>query len=327
MKQAMFWERLDDGRVQCHLCPHNCRIRLGKEGICKNKKNLDGTLYASRYGEITALAMDPIEKKPLYHFHPGSEILSVGTFGCNFSCDFCQNWRLWDGGAPTEKTDPGRIVEAAKDRSFAIAYTYNEPYMSYEFVTDCASKAKEAGIKNVMVTNGFFNPEPLEALLPYIDAMNIDIKSIRNDFYKRLCKGKLDPVKKSIERAHKDCLVELTNLVITGENDSEQDIRQLVSWVASLSPDIPMHFSAYRPMYKMTNPPTPVSALRRAYEIASEKLNYVYVGNVILNIGQDSLCPRCGVKLVERSGYRTRVAELSGNRCGACGNELNFIND
>ncbi len=328
MKRAAFWEKLEDDRVQCRLCPHNCKVRPGKTGICRNKENRDGVLYANHYGEVTSIAMDPIEKKPLYHFHPGKMILSVGTVGCNLSCDFCQNWQLWDGGVPTQKVEPKDLIEAARRRgSFAIAYTYNEPLMSYEFMMDTAKPAKEAGLKNVMVTNGFFNMEPAEEMLPYMDAMNIDIKSIENDFYKRLCKGRLDPVKAVIERSVRDCFIELTNLVVTNENDSDEQLSALVDWVAGLSPDIPLHFSAYRPAYKLKNPPTPMERLMRAYEIAREKLNYVYLGNVMAEVGQDSACPHCGAMLVSRRGYTTRVVSLQGDKCVSCGNKVNFVSD
>jgi pyruvate formate lyase activating enzyme len=328
MKEARYWEKLDDGKVRCNLCPHRCVIKPGKLGICRNKKNADGALWAVHYGEVTALAMDPIEKKPLYHFYPGRSILSVGTQGCNLGCDFCQNYHLWDGRVHTDRAAPEDIVKAAKRQgSFAVAYTYNEPYISFEYVLDTARLAHDAGIKNVLVTNGFYNPEPFEELLPLVDAMNIDLKSIRNDFYKRLCKARVDPVKRTIERAARDCLVEVTNLIVTHENDSDDDLQDLVDWVASVSPDIPIHFSAYRPTHKLKNPSTPMERLLRAYDIAGEKLNYVYLGNVILDVGADSFCPHCKATLVFRSGYRTRVESLKGDKCGKCGNDVHFVNE
>jgi pyruvate formate lyase activating enzyme len=326
MQEAMFWEKLPDDKVQCRLCPHLCKIGPDKEGICRNKRNVGGTLYASHYGEITALSMDPVEKKPLYHFFPGEMILSVGTFGCNLRCSFCQNYHLWDGSASTEKAAPADIVAAARRQSsFGIAYTYNEPYMSFEWVLSTAKLAREAGIKNVMVTNGFYNPEPLTELLPFIDAMNIDLKSIREDYYKKLCKGKVEPVKNSIARAARSCLVEVTTLLVTGENDTEDEIKELTDWVASVDVDMPLHFSAYHPMYKLDNPPTPIKTLLRAYEIARAKLHYVYLGNVMADVGSDSLCPRCGATLVKRRGYSTTIKELKGGKCGKCGNEVKFL--
>jgi len=270
--------------------------------------------------------MDPIEKKPLYHFHPGEDILSVGTFGCNLSCSFCQNYHLWAGNPRTDNAPPEKIIEIAKhERSFAIAYTYNEPYMSYEYVLDTARLAREAGLKNVMVTNGHYNSEPFEKLLPLIDAMNIDLKSIRPEFYQKLCKGKLEPVKKTIERAHKDCLVEITNLIVTGENDSDNDFCQLVDYIASIDKEIPLHFSAYRPMYKMKNPSTSIERLKKAFEIASAKLSFVYLGNVSMDKGSDSICPYCGSMLVKRRGYSTKVMALQNNKCKECKQEINFV--
>ncbi len=327
-REAMYWEKMEGGKARCHLCPHNCLITEGKFGVCRNKKNEGGTIYAPYFAEITALSMDPIEKKPLYHFYPGRSILSIGTRGCNLSCSFCQNYHLWDGEVRTEPLPPEEAVEAAKrNGSFGIAYTYNEPYMSYEYVIECARLAREAGVKNVLVTNGYYNEEPFEELLPYVDAMNIDIKSIRDDFYKKLCKGKAAPVMKTIERANEECSVEVTNLIITDENDSDEDLGALVDWVASVDPAIPIHFSAYRPMYKMENPATSIERLLRAYELAREKLRYVYLGNVVLDVGQHSYCPHCGEMLVERNGYRTRIKNLEGESCKACGEAVNFKNE
>ena len=327
-KPAAYWETLDKEMVQCHLCPHQCKIKPGADGKCHNKQNVDHVLYAKHYGEVTALAMDPMEKKPLYHFYPGRMIFSVGTQGCNLTCSFCQNWHLWDGDVKTDAVEPDEIVALAKrEGSMAIAYTYNEPFMSYEYVRDIARLARAAGLKNVLVTNGFYNPEPFEALLPLIDAMNIDLKSIRDDYYRKLCGGRVEPVLRTIARAAKGCHVELTNLVVTGENDRDEDFQDLVDFVAGVNPEIPLHFSAYHPMYKMENPPTPTERLRAANRIAREKLKYVYVGNVMLSEGQDSLCPTCGKVLVKRNGYQIKIGTLKGANCGACGAKVNFVNE
>jgi len=328
LKKAKYWRKKESGAIECFLCPNECVVKPGKEGLCMSKKNIAGELFAHRYGQVSALAMDPIEKKPLYHFYPGRQILSLGTVGCNFKCDFCQNYHLIEGLAPTEEIKPEDLIKAAKARkSIGIAYTYNEPFISFEFVMDCVVPAKKAGLKNVLVTNGYYNPEPLEEMLPYIDAMNIDLKSIRPDYYRKYCHAKLEPVLRSIERAQKSCLVELTNLVVTGLNDSDQDLQELVDWVARLNPDIPLHFSAYRPMYKMSNPPTPIERLHKAYELGKEKLKWVYVGNAYLDIGQDSICPVCNTILVKRQGYDVEIIDLQGSRCQKCKTEHNFIND
>jgi pyruvate formate lyase activating enzyme len=288
--------------------------------------NRGGKLWAHHYGEAAAVALDPIEKKPLYHFHPGETILSVGTQGCNLACEFCQNYHLVNGTGGMEPLSPEALVEAArKHRSFGIAYTYNEPFISYEYVLDAARLARAAGLKNVLVTNGYYNPDPFEELLPVIDAMNIDLKSIRDEFYKKLCKARVEPVKATIARAAKICLVEVTNLLVTGENDSDADITDLVDWLAGIDPEIPLHFSAYRPMYKMKNPATPMERLLRAFEIASAKMKYVYLGNVMLDKGQDTLCPNCGARLIRRRGYATTIEKLEGGRCGKCGNKIRLI--
>lgn len=328
MKEAQYWAPLSDDKVQCHLCPHHCVIRPEKEGLCRNKKNVGGKLFAHHFGEVSALALDPIEKKPLYHFYPGRMILSLGTTGCNLACSFCQNYHLVNGLASTDPLAPAELIAAAKrQKSFGLAYTYNEPYMSFEYVLECAKLARTAGIKNVLVTNGYYNPEPFAELLPFVDAMNIDIKSIRDDFYKKLCKGRVEPVKTTIVAAAQGCLVELTNLVITGENDQDEDIQDLVDWVAGVSPELPLHFSAYHPMYKLDNPPTPPERLLRAYELAKKKLQYVYVGNVMLDVGQDTLCPHCGAALVSRRGYSIRIGTLKKEQCGKCGKPVHFVNE
>ncbi len=315
--------------VQCQLCPHMCVIKPGAEGICKNKKNIDGILYAHRYGEASAIAMDPIEKKPLYHFYPGRNILSIGTVGCNFACMFCQNYHLVEARVATDRVEPEDLVNAAKRHGgVGLAYTYNEPYISYEYILDTARLIRDAGLKNVLVTNGFYNPEPFEELLPLVDAMNIDLKSMHNDFYKKYCKASLDPVKQTIERATRNgCLVELTNLIITDINDSDDDLKQLVDYVAGINPEIPMHFSRYHPMYKLSNPATPEERLYRAYEIAKEKLKYIYIGNIMIDVGQDSICPHCGATLVHRSGYSIRLGTLKGNSCSNCNNKVHFVNE
>jgi pyruvate formate lyase activating enzyme len=326
MKEAMYWETVEGGKCQCRLCPHQCLIGPGKDGICKNKKNVDGKLMAFRYGEITAMNMDPIEKKPLYHFFPGRGILSVGTFGCNLACSFCQNFNLWNGQPATEPAPPEQVLAAARRaNSFGVAYTYNEPYMSFEYVIECARLMRAEGLKNVLVTNGFYNPEPLAEILPLIDAMNIDLKSIRDEFYKKMCKGRVAPVLRTIETASKACLVELTNLLVTGENDSDEDLSALVDWVAGVSLDLPLHFSAYHPMFKFNQPPTTTERLLRAYEIAAKKLHYVYLGNVHLAEGADSYCPHCRALLIHRAGYNSRIENLKGDKCGGCGNKLNFV--
>jgi pyruvate formate lyase activating enzyme len=283
IKEALYYEKTDTQKVHCELCPKECIIAKDKTGFCRARKNINGKLYSLYFGETTSIALDPIEKKPIYHFHPGENILSLGTKGCNFACEFCQNWSISQNpDAITEETTSLEIIRKAKEvGSFGVAYTYNEPFIWFEFVLDTAKLAKGKNLANVLVTNGYVNPQPLEEILPYIDAMNIDLKSMDDSFYRDICKGTLEPVLYTIRRSHKSCHIELTNLVIPTLNDSDDNFIRLVDWVyENLSPEVPMHFSRYFPCYKMKIPPTPLETLNRAYQIAKKKLKYVYLGNV-----------------------------------------------
>jgi len=283
MKEALYYEKLGSKIVRCRLCPHECTIAEGKKGNCGVRANYDGTLFSLVYGKTTGIALDPIEKKPLYHYHPGESILSLGTKGCNFHCDFCQNWHISQVlDAPADDITPEEIIGKAKALgSFGIAYTYNEPFIWYEFVLDTAKLAKKGGLENVLVTNGFVNTAPLEEMLPFIGAMNIDLKSMNQEFYKKVCKGSLKPVLDAIKRSAKSCHIELTMLLIPTLNDSEDEIERLVDWVCeNLGPSVPLHFSRYFPCYKMTLPPTPLETLEKAGMIAKKRLKYVHLGNV-----------------------------------------------
>lgn len=283
MKEALFYKDFGDKTLQCFLCPHLCRIKEGLCGFCGVRTNKGGKLYAVNYGRVSSISLDPIEKKPLYHYHPRELILSAGTVGCNLSCLFCQNWSISkQAEAPTEPVTSQELINKAKElKSFGIAYTYNEPFIWYEFVYETAELAKREGLENVLVTNGYVSPGPLKELLPFIDAMNIDLKSIRDEFYKKVCCGTVAPVLETIKASVKSCHVELTNLIIPTLNDSEKDLVDLVDWVYENAGDsVPLHFSRYFPCYKMTLPPTPVETLKKAEEIAKKKLKYVYLGNV-----------------------------------------------
>ena len=327
MKEALFWETAEDGRVKCFLCPHNCLISEGKSGFCRQRKNVKGKLYTLNYGRVSSYGVDPIEKKPLYHFYPGSLIFSIGTLGCNFRCRFCQNWQIAqveDG--PAVEITPERAIELARSfkGNIGIAYTYSEPLIWYEYVLETARLAKEKGLKNVLVTNGFVNEKPLKDLLPYIDAMNIDVKGFTREFYKEYIKGDLSPVIETVERASKECHVEITTLLIPGLNDSEEDIRALSRWLGSLKRDIPLHLTRYFPNYKMDLPPTPVETMKKAREIAAAELDYVYLGN-IRNEGNNTYCPRCRTLLIERTGT-VKFQGLSQNgKCSNCGREINIV--
>jgi len=282
-KEALFYKNIGNTTLQCCLCPQYCSIKDGNAGFCGVRRNYGGKLYAINYGEISSLALDPIEKKPLYRYHSGEYILSVGTVGCNLSCQFCQNWNISrDVSAPTDSIRPEDLIARAMDlNSFGIAYTYNEPFIWYEFVYEAAQLAVESGLENVLVTNGFVNKEPLEKILPLISAMNIDIKSIEDDFYMNTCSGRVAPVLEAVKLAARSTHVELTNLVIPTLNDKDENFEKLTDWIYdNLGKDVPLHFSRYFPSYKMTLPPTPESTLIRAKEIAERKLRYVYLGNV-----------------------------------------------
>ncbi|MEA3328914.1 MAG: AmmeMemoRadiSam system radical SAM enzyme [Candidatus Omnitrophota bacterium] len=283
MKEALYYQKLEQGKVCCLLCPRKCVIASGKYGFCRVRKNIDGKLFSENYGRVSSIALDPIEKKPLYHFHPGKSILSLGTKGCNLSCLFCQNWQI--SQADDVDTRPISLEEiinqAKKVNSFGIAYTYNEPLTWYEFILQSARFAGKKGLKNVLVTNGFINQEPLKELIPYIDALNIDLKSIDDNFYVKYCGGTLKPVLETIKTASRFAHLELTNLIIPTLNDSRENFIKLRDWIfENLGPGVPLHFSGYFPCYKMDIPPTPLKTLEMAREIALEKLRYVYLGNV-----------------------------------------------
>ncbi|MFA5038179.1 MAG: AmmeMemoRadiSam system radical SAM enzyme [Candidatus Omnitrophota bacterium] len=283
MKEAMYYRKKEAGDVECLLCPQLCRIKKGGRGFCGVRVNEEGALYTINYGRVAAIALDPVEKKPLYRFHPGEMILSAGTIGCNLACLFCQNWSISkEIQTPTESVTPASLIQQAQRlNSFGIAYTYNEPLMWFEFILETAKAARKAGLKNVLVTNGFVQPEPLAELLPFIDAANIDIKSIRDEFYRKVCAGRLQPVLETARTMAKACPVELTNLIIPTLNDSPEDISALIDWIAeNLGTEIPLHFSRYFPCYKMTIPPTPEATLLRAEAIAKKKLRFVYLGNI-----------------------------------------------
>ena len=328
-KEALFYEKLENKKVQCHLCPWECHLTEEKVGVCKGKKNLNGILCATNYARAVSIALDPIEKKPLYHFHPGSEILSTGPNSCNLRCDHCQNWNISQIESPTELITPENLVSLAiKYNSIGIAYTYTEPLMWYEYVLDTARLARDKHLVNVLVSNGYINPEPLLELLPFIDAMNIDVKGMTQDFYKKVCKGKLEVVLKTVELSvQKKCHVELTYLIIPGLNDSETELREFSNWVAGLSVSIPVHFSRYFPAYKADFPSTPIETLKKAFQIAREKLRYVYVGNAYIPGTSDTHCPKCSKVLISRSGYSVDMTGIKDNKCKNCGAAVDIVLD
>ncbi len=322
--EAMYYEKKEDNLVKCKLCPHGCVIKEGDLGVCRVRKNVGGSLISLNYGKIASYAYDPIEKKPLYHFYPGSNILSIGTYGCNLKCDFCQNWEISQKKSMAIEIEDQDILLLAKARgSIGIAYTYNEPSISYEYVFHMCKLMKDRGLKNVLVTNGYINEEPLKELLPYVDAMNIDLKAIKEDFYTKICKGKLEPVLKTIKMAAKQVHVEVTNLIIDGLNSSEDEIEYLASWLAEIDENIPLHLNKYFPAYKMDLPPTSYDTLMKAKKIAQKHLRYVYIGNV-MGIDRNTYCPSCSIELVNRTTIG-QVTGIKDGKCSNCGHKINVI--
>ena len=316
--------------VQCELCPKRCVIAPGQSGECRVRINIDGVLRTVVYGYPCSIHIDPIEKKPLFHFLPGSKILSLATVGCNLHCRNCQNWEI--SQANPEETQamfcpPEKLVELTKNyRCSSLAYTYTDPVIFYEYTCDTAKLARQVDIRNVLVTAGYINKEPWERLLKYVDAANIDLKGMSDDFYIRVCSGTLKPVQEALVLARASgILLEVTNLIIPTLNDKPEEIRKLARWVkANLGGETPLHFSRFFPRYKMRHlPPTSLKTLDSAREIAlSEGLEYVYIGNIQSKTGQNTYCPACKGLLIERSGYTIMQNRLKDDCCPACGKEI-----
>uniref|UniRef100_A0A7V4KEW8 AmmeMemoRadiSam system radical SAM enzyme n=1 Tax=Fervidobacterium pennivorans TaxID=93466 RepID=A0A7V4KEW8_FERPE len=329
LKEAMFYEQLNNNMVRCGLCPHSCVIKENAVGVCKVRKNVNGKLYSLNYGEVSSIALDPIEKKPLFHFCPGSLIISVGTWGCNFRCQFCQNWEISQQRPPyVKKITPEDLVDIATEYkhegNIGIAYTYSEPIVWYEFVYETAKLAKTKNLKNVLVTNGYINDQPLEELIPFIDAMNIDLKAFNNDFYQKVCGGRYEYVLRTIEKAHDAGVhVEVTTLIVTSGNDNFDELEEEFKALAKISSDIPLHLSRYHPAYRYSEPPTKVEFLIEAYKLAKRYLNYVYLGNVWDERYESTYCPKCGSLVIIRRGYDVRIVNLDEEgRCKTCNNQI-----
>jgi pyruvate formate lyase activating enzyme len=324
--KAAYYEKLSDNKVQCRLCPSLCLLLDGNTGICGSRINRNGELLAENFGELVTACYDPIEKKPLYHFYPGSVIFSTGANGCNLGCDNCQNWEISQTKVATQFVAPMALVKLAEARnSIGIAYTYTEPLIWFEYIMEAGRLIRDAGLKNVLVTNGYINSDPLTELLPLIDAANIDLKGMKPQFYKTICKGKLEPILDNVRQFYAAGVhIELTNLVITDLNDSDTDFELLTDFVASISRQIPLHFSAYYPTYRMKNPPTSTARLIRAYEIARAKLDYVYLGNVDIPDKLDTFCPACKTRLIHRRGYNIEILGLENGKCKECSHEINI---
>ncbi len=325
------WEKHpNDEKLRCLLCPHSCLISRGGRGVCGVRENHEGEGLLLTYGVISGYATDPIEKKPLYHFYPGSSILSVGSYGCNLKCDFCQNYHISQeiNTTGSRRLSPEELVRQAlrTPGNIGLAYTYNEPVIWYEYVTDCARLATAGGLRNVMVTNGYINSNPLTKLIEVTDAFNIDLKAFSNDFYRRYTGATLEPVLEAIKTvASSGKHLEITTLILPGLNDSEEEMRREAEWIAeNAGRGVPLHLTRYFPMYRRNNPPTPAPTITKLKAVAGEYLDYVYTGNMAeRDAGSDTFCPSCHSVVVRRSGYRTSVTGLTDDgRCGRCSEEI-----
>jgi pyruvate formate lyase activating enzyme len=334
IKEAMLYEKLADKRVHCNLCAHRCTIKPDRRGVCGVRENKDGMLYSLVYGALIAEHIDPIEKKPFFHVYPGSKSYSIAAVGCNFNCEFCQNHEISQMPRSTlmimgEEISSAEIVERAKKSGSAtIAYTYTEPTIYFELAYETAILAEEHGIKNVFVTNGFMTTEAIETIRPYLIAANVDLKSFRDDFYKKQCGARLEPVLESLRKMKEMGIwVEITTLLIPSLNDTDKELEDIAGFIAGLGKETPWHISRFHPQFKMLDTPaTPVYSLHRAVEIGRQAgLKYVYCGNVPGDEGESTYCFNCRNRLIERYGFQIMSTDLNGNKCNCCGTELEGI--
>lgn len=327
MKEARFYQKLEEGKVRCILCPHQCLIIPGKRGICGVRENREGELFCLVYEKIISCAVDPVEKKPLYHFLPGEDAFSLATVGCNLSCLNCQNYAISQAARkrseiPGEKISPQEIVQNARKRGAKmIAYTYTEPVIFYEYAYDTCRVAHEEGIKNVFVTNGYIMPRPLREISSFLDAANVDLKSMKDQVYGKTCGGKLQPVLDSIKLMRElGIWVEVTTLIIPGINDNQEEIASIADFIYQTDSDIPWHLSRFFPTYKMQNYSyTPVETLHRAKQIGEKVgLKYIYIGNVPGDESGNTFCPHCGRRVIKRTGFYAGDINIENGRCRWC---------
>ena len=335
MKEAMLYSPLEDGKVQCILCNHRCIISSSKRGLCGVRENREGKLYTLVYGRAISLNVDPIEKKPIFHLFPGSTSFSIATVGCNFRCLQCQNHEISqmsrgeDGRIEGSEVSPSKIVSLTKQyRCQSISYTYTEPTIYFEYAFEIARQAHQGGIKNIFVTNGYMTEEALKTIQPYLDAANVDLKSFREEFYKEVCGAKLKPVLENLKQMRQMGIwVEITTLIIPTLNDSDQEFEEIAQFIVSLGREVPWHISAFYPTYKMLNlPRTPVSALHRARKIGiNAGLRYVYCGNIPGEEGEDTFCPQCGRRVIERVGFRVAKNDVVNGACRHCHEKIDGV--
>lgn len=331
MKEASLYKKLGNDKVHCHMCAHRCVIDKAKRGKCFVRENRDGTLYSLVYGKLIAMNVDPVEKKPLFHFQPSSRSLSIATAGCNFTCLHCQNADIsqfpgeHEGSIPGNDVSPESVVVSAVHHGCkSISYTYTEPTIFMEFAHDCARLGREKGLKNIFVSNGFMTSESADHIIPYLDGNNIDLKGDEK-FYKEVCGAHLKPVQETIRRMKEGGVwVEVTTLVIPGHNDSDEVLTMISNFIVSVDPDIPWHVTQFHPTYKLIDQPrTPVSTLRRAREIGLKAgLHYVYEGNIPGEENADTFCPDCGALLIKRLGFSVIENRLRDSRCPSCDNAI-----
>jgi pyruvate formate lyase activating enzyme len=329
MKPAIYFDELENSVIECLLCPHHCRIKPGDAGICGARINRNGMLYSLNYGELTSIGMDPVEKKPLYHYRPGKSVLSVGSWGCNMKCPHCQNWSIATKRPRhiqlVKPTQLLRIIDS--EDSWGVAFTYNEPTVFFEFILDTARVAAKTGIETLLITNGYIERDPLELLIQSVSAMNIDLKGWNDDYYMKELGAKKEYVLRTIERAVEVGVhVEITTLIVTGKNDSLEELEEEFKWLSSLSKDIPLHLTRYYPAYKAEMPATNIELMKEAHKIAKKYLNYVYLGNVPEMEEGNTYCPECGALLIRRKGYNIELEKLDEKgRCTECGKEIPII--
>lgn len=311
IKEAILYDKLEGNKIRCRVCSHRCIVADGKRGFCRVRENRNGTFYTLIYNTVSSEAVDPIEKKPLFHFHPGTLAYSLGTIGCNFRCKHCQNWTISqidiDKAYTVEITPEEAVQRALAAGARTIAWTYNEPTIWYEYTYDCARLAKEAGLATAYITNGYITAEALKHISPYLDAFRVDIKAFTEDFYRTIASAKLAPVLESAKLARESGMhLEVVNLMIPGHNDSSEEIRNMVKWMhENLGPDTPLHFTRFHPQYKMSDlSSTPVQKLEEAHRIATEEgMKFVYVGNMPGHGYENTYCPKCGTLLIKRNAF------------------------